>query len=133
MEIIDLTSFKKAVTSLISILERYERENHDIDIRDAVIKRFEYTFSTSVKIIYRYLKYAYAELDDTLSFNDAIRKANQSGILLTNLETWDIYRKKRNLTSHIYNEEMINDIIKIIPQFIDECNFLINKLEEKLK
>ena len=40
MEILDITPFEKALTSLESILNRYEKDNFDIDIRDAVIQRF---------------------------------------------------------------------------------------------
>ena len=40
MEILDITLFEKALTSLESILNRYKKDNFDIDIRDTVIQRF---------------------------------------------------------------------------------------------
>ena len=120
MNTIDLEQFEKAIISLHKILERYEREKEDIDIRDAVIKRFEYTYSTAVRIIMRYLSYTSPESDDILSFNEAIRRANQAGILLTNLEKWSEFRKNRNITSHLYDEEAIESIINIIKKAFDE-------------
>ena len=54
MEILDLTTFENAINSLISILKRYENEG-DIDFRDSVIQRFEYTYSMSLKMMKRYL------------------------------------------------------------------------------
>ena len=50
METLDLTSFESTVNSLISILNRFQKEN-DIDLRDSVIQRFEFTFSMSIKMI----------------------------------------------------------------------------------
>lgn len=132
MNTIDLEQFEKAIISLHKILERYEREKEDIDIRDAVIKRFEYTYSTAVRIIMRYLSYTSPESDDILSFNEAIRRANQAGILLTNLEKWSEFRKNRNITSHLYDEEAIESIINIIPEFIKDVDFLLMELKKRL-
>ena len=55
METIDISSFEKVLSSLEAILIRYEKENFDIDIRDAVIQRFEYTYSLAIKMVTRFL------------------------------------------------------------------------------
>ena len=60
-----------------------------------------------------------------------IRNANKMGLLLSNLEKWDIYRQKRNLTSHTYVEKTANEVVSIIEDFSKEVEYLINKLEEK--
>ena len=134
MENIDLTSFENAINSLTSILIRYEKEN-DIDLRDAVIQRFEYTYSLSLKMLKRY--YKQSELTDEeingMTFYELIRIANKMGLLKSNLETWDNYRQKRNMTSHTYDEDIANDVVAVIPTFKDEAEFLLNKLKEKLK
>jgi len=132
MDIIDLEQFEKAIISLHKILERYEREKDDIDIRDAVIKRFEYTYSTAVKIIIRYLTYTSPEMDDVLTFNEAIRQGNQAGILLSNLEKWSEFRKNRNITSHLYDEEAVESIVNIIPEFVKDVDFLLMELKKRL-
>ena len=69
---------------------------------------------------------------DSMTFNEMIRTANRMGLLLSNLETWDNYRKKRNMTSHTYDEDVARDVVAIIPAFKDEAEFLLNKLKEKL-
>jgi len=56
MEKLKITSFKKTLDSLKSILERYSREN-DADIRDEVIQKFEYTYSLAIKMIIRFINY----------------------------------------------------------------------------
>ena len=52
MEKLDISSFKNAINSLNSILIRYQKDNYDIDIRDAVIQRFEYTYNKNDEQIY---------------------------------------------------------------------------------
>jgi len=132
MEIIDLTSLENAINSLKSILIRYKKES-DTDIRDAVIQRFEYTYSLSIKVMSRFLNLQSNEGGNTLTFNEIIRKSNQYGLLKSNLEIWNEYREKRNLTSHTYDENIANQVVSVIPTFKDEAEFLLNKLKEKLK
>ncbi len=133
MEILDLTSFEKVVKSLESIIIRFETEN-DIDLRDSVIQRFEYTFSMSLKMIKRFLKQTELSEEELngMIFSEIIRKANQYNLIKTNLETWDEYRQKRNMTSHTYDEETAQKVMSIIPAFKDEAEFLLNRLKERL-
>ena len=133
MEILDLTSFEKGVKSLESIIIRFETEN-DIDLRDSVIQRFEYTFSMSLKMIKRFLKQTELSEEELngMIFSEIIRKANQYNLIKTNLETWDEYRQKRNMTSHTYDEETAQKVMSIIPAFKDEAEFLLNRLKERL-
>lgn len=74
---IDLTPFEKALKTLDDIIIRYEKEKNDDAIRDAVIQRFEYTYSLSIKMLTRFLQSPAIDLPDTLTFNEIIRKANQ--------------------------------------------------------
>ncbi len=133
MEILDLTSFEKVVKSLESIIIRFETEN-DIDLRDSVIQRFEYTFSMSLKMIKRFLKQTELSEEELngMIFSEIIRRANQYNLIKTNLETWDEYRQKRNMTSHTYDEETAQKVMPIIPAFKDEAEFLLNRLKERL-
>ena len=129
METLDLTVFENAVNSLITILERWNSDKTDDVIRDSMIQRFEYTFSFSVKMMNRFLNLQSHEGINTLTFNEIIRKSNQYGIIKSNLETWDDYRQKRNMTSHTYNENVAKDVVAIIPVFKDEAEYLLNKLK----
>ena len=52
------------------------------------------------------------------------------GILLNDLEQWTIYRQKRNITSHTtYNIEKAKEVISVVNKFIEEVEFLINKIK----
>ena len=94
MKMLDTTSFENAITSLNSILARYARE-HDNDIRDAVIQRFEYTYSLAIKMITRFINLQANEEVVTMTFNETIRIANKMGILRSDLVKWTTYRQMR--------------------------------------
>ena len=134
MEIIDLTSFKKALASLFEVIKIYNSDKTNLITRDSMIQRFEYTYSISLKMIKRYLAsgaFVFENIDG-MTFNEMIRQANKMGILRSNLERWDIYRQKRNLTSHTYDEKIAQDVASIIEDFALEAKYLLEKLKEKL-
>ena len=131
MEFIDLSSLTKALNSLDEIIERFGRESEDNAIRDAVIQRFEYTFSLAVKILIRYLKQNLPDIQDSFTFNETIREANKMGLLLSDLEKWTIFRQKRNLSSHTYNEEIANEVVSVVKDFDREIHYLLKKLSAK--
>ena len=128
---IDLTPFEKALNTLDEIILRYEKEKHDNAIRDAVIQRFEYTYSLSIKMLTRFLQSQAIDLPDTLTFNETIRKANQMGLLLSDLEKWTDYRQKRNLTSHTYEETIANSVVGVVYDFQKDAKYLLNELKER--
>ena len=132
MKIIDLTPFENALKTLDEIIIRYDRESYDNAIRDAVIQRFEYTYSLAVKMMMRYLQQELPDLPDTLTFNEIIRKANRMGLLLNNLEKWTDYRHKRNLTSYTYEESIANTVVSVVKDFQKDAEFLLNELKKRV-
>jgi len=98
-----------------------------------MIQRFKYTYSLALKMIKRFFSLgAFVENIEGMTFNEMIRQANKMELLNSNLETWTDFRQKRNLTPHTYNENVARDVVKIIPTFKDEAEFLLNKLKERL-
>ena len=132
METLDLTSFEKALNSLFEVIEVYNSDKNNLITRDSMIQRFEYTYSLSLKMIKRYLaKSAFVfENLEGMSFNEMIRQANKMGLLRSNLEKWDDYRQKRNLTSHTYDEEAAKSVVSIIEDFAQEAEFLLTSLKK---
>ena len=129
---IDLRPFEKALKTLDEIIIRYEKEKNDDAIRDAVIQRFEYTYSLSIKMLTRFLQSQAIDLPDTLTFNEIIRKANQLGLLLSNLEKWTDYRQKRNMTSHTYEESIAQSVVSVVYDFQKDATFLLNELKKRI-
>ena len=132
METLDSTSFEKALNSLFEVIEAYNSDKNNLITRDSMILRFEYTYSLSLKMIKRYLaKSAFVfENLEGMSFNEMIRQANKMGLLRSNLEKWDDYRQKRNLTSHTYDEEAAKSVVSIIEDFALEAEFLLTSLKK---
>ena len=132
--VLNLSSFEKAIKSLDEIITRYKKETEDTAIRDALIQRFEYTYSLAIKMIKRYLKIYLTENEevDSMDFNRTIREACRSGLLLNNLEIWTVYRQKRNITSHTYDEKKALEVVEIVDKFFEDAKFLLEKLKEKI-
>lgn len=135
MENIDLTSFEKALNSLNEVIRVYSYDETNLITRDSMIQRFEYTYSIALKMIKRFFSQGAFVLEniESMTFNEMIRQANKMGLLDSNLEKWDIFRQKRNLTSHTYDEEIAVKVVSIIPDFAKEAEFLLNQLKEKIK
>lgn len=108
----------------------YDNNPNDIVVRDATIQRFEYTYSLALKMLSRFINMEAKEITHTMTFNQLIRTANQFGLLKSNLEIWDDYRQKRNLTSHTYDETVAVKVMSIVPLFKNDAQFLLNKLKE---
>ncbi len=134
MYTIDIKPFEKAINSLIDVIEIYNSDKSNTYMRDSMIQRFEYTYSLALKMIKRYFAMSAFEKEnlDGMTFNEMIRTANRMNLLRSNLENWEIYRQKRNMTSHTYDEHIAEEVVTIIPDFKDEAEFLLKKLKEKL-
>ena len=132
MNELNVSSFEKALISLDSIIIRYKNDNYDVDIRDAVIQRFEYTYSLAVKMMTRFINLQSAEAKNTMTFNEIIRTANQFGLLKGDLSVWDEFRQKRNMTFHTYDENIANQVVAVIPNFKEEAEFLLERLKKRI-
>ena len=96
-------------------------------IKDSCIKRFEYTYETSKKIMNKFLKKEYDKTEKDLSINNIFREMYGLS-LIENFEHWIEYRELINMTSHEYNDKNTYKIIEVIPRFIKDVEFLINNL-----
>lgn len=131
MEKLDVTSFQKAIDRLSEVISVWNKNTSDFIVRDSMIQRFEYTYSLALKMTAKFINLQINEISYAMTFNEIIRKASQFGLIKSNLETWDKYRKYRNMTSHTYDEETAEKVISIIPEFKEEAEFLSAKLKEK--
>ena len=87
--------------------------------RDATIKRFEFTFEVAWKLIKTLVELSGRK---TASPRSSIRVAADIG-LLDNPEKWLKFLETRNITVHIYKEEMIKEVYptaKKFPRFVEQ-------------
>ena len=128
----DITLLDNAVKRLGDVLDRYQKVSSDDVVRDSVIQRFEFTYSIALKTLRKYfLEQAFiVEEINSMTFNAMIRTANQLDLLKSNLEKWSEFREMRNLTSHTYDEEVAEKVVRIVPDFYEEVSFLLQKLRD---
>lgn len=133
-DFLDLTPLSNAVTRLREGLERYQRDISDTQVRDGLIQRFEFTYEISHKMLKRYLEVTSAspEQFDAMPFQDLIRSGNEQGLLLGDWPKWRTYRAMRSKTSHTYDEDVALEVVRGIPEFLAEAEYLHQRLRERM-
>lgn len=76
--------------------------------RDSLIKRFEFSYEMAWKLMMSYEKEN--GISDVLGSKDVIRQAFKLS-LVKNGEAWLEMVDARNRTSHLYDEEMVIDVV----------------------
>ncbi len=130
---LDLTSFERAVHALKEVLEAYQHTPNAF-MRDAAIQRFEFTYEISWKMLKRFLEITTAnpiEID-TMTFQNLIRTGSEKGLLKNDWNKWATYRKARSTTSQVYDIKKANEVFAIIPDFLNEADFLLSSLKNNM-
>jgi len=99
-------------------------------IEDSCIKRFEYTLETAWKLMKKVLIKKYGKDETELTINNIFRLAQGYGYI-KDWQNWRDYYQKRNNTAHEYNLEKSRELIKIVPEFLADTEFLIKVFKEK--
>ncbi len=106
------SNYKSALKHLKDAVDlRQTRELSYLE-KQGLIQAFEFTFELSWKVLKDFLEYK-GNSDKIYGSRDAITSA-VSVNLIKNSHNWIQMIKSRNLTSHIYDEELIEDIIQEI-------------------
>jgi nucleotidyltransferase substrate binding protein (TIGR01987 family) len=136
--ILDLTSLKKAITSLekaitIATAQKNDKKDNDLNevIRAGVIQNFEFTYELCWKFIKRWLEININNtIIDGLTRKELFRLAAENR-LIDKPEGWFFYHKARNETSHTYNPEISQNIYLAALRFINDAKLLLLALESK--
>ena len=124
---------QKALASLNVALDRSRQAKQDLELRDACIQRFEYTFELSIKVIKRYLEQEMPILlIDQINYRELLRSAFEAG-LIQQVEAWFLYREARNQTSHAYDEKKAQFVYDVIFSFVEQAKFLLTQLSDRLE
>jgi nucleotidyltransferase substrate binding protein (TIGR01987 family) len=111
-----LHNFSKALERFVSVVDRkkefYDDGYSDIYL-DLVVKRFEFTFEMSWKVIKRFLDFTGIGCSNPrICFKEAF-----SQNLISDEATWLEMIEMRNLSSHTYNEDDIKEILDKLKDF----------------
>jgi nucleotidyltransferase substrate binding protein (TIGR01987 family) len=130
---LDFTSLRNALARLAEGYQRYQTDVSDIQIRDGLIQRYEFTYEISHKMLKRHLEMTAAnpEAFDALPFADLIRTGNEQSLLKSDWSAWKIFREMRAKTSHTYDEHIAQTVVQVIPAFIEEIEFLVRQLDQR--
>jgi nucleotidyltransferase substrate binding protein (TIGR01987 family) len=120
-------NFHKACGRLLEVTEA-DRFVDDLSVLEleGLVQRFEYTFELSWKVLQDLLLFKGYEF--MLGPNGTIKKAFEDG-LIVNHDGWRKMAKSRNTLSHVYDEEEVMPIIKLI---YSDYAPLLKQLDEKL-
>jgi nucleotidyltransferase substrate binding protein (TIGR01987 family) len=128
---LDLSTLRKALGRLDEGYQRYLLDVRDLQIRDGLIQRYEFTYEISHKMLKRHLEMTSPnpEIFDAMPFADLIRTGNELSILKSDWSAWKLFREMRAKTSHTYDEDIAQTVVQVIPDFIHEARYLAQQLE----
>lgn len=129
---LDLSSWARALESLERGIVRAQIAPADEELRDAVIQRFEYCYELSWKMLKRHLEQVIADpgAADQWSFKEMMREAAERG-LIAEVEPWLEYRRQRNQTAHIYDEEKARLVYGSAVSFLKDARALLREVEKR--
>lgn len=107
-----------------------ENQEYFMGMRESMIQRFEYNFDLFWKLLKVYLSDVERVVLDVPAPSFVIRACVQTGVL-SEAEGNDAMgmRDGRNMTSHIYREEIAASEAAKIPDFYDLMNRVVNRLK----
>ena len=117
------------VNDLKNALDRLEealKEAPEKYKSEILLKRFEFSFELAWKLMQASLSQLGAIVS---SPNNAIRTAADYE-LIDDPERWLVFLKERNLTVHVYNEEMAADVVEKVRDFPIFAQKFLEKVKE---
>lgn len=125
---IKINNFIKALQRLEEAADELYKEKDSAIVRDALIQRFEFTYEIAWKTTKDYLESL--GIMDKNSPKAVIQEAYLQRLIL-NEDSWLAMIKDRNMTSHLYKEELAKEISKrIIDTYITEFNDLLKAINK---
>ena len=120
-------NFHKACSRLVAVTEadRFMDDLSELEIEGLVL-RFEYTFELAWKVLQDLLIYKGYEF--MMGPNGTLKMAFDDG-LIADHDGWRKMAKSRNTLSHVYDEEEVLPIVKLI---YSDYAPLLKKLDEYL-
>ncbi len=112
-------------------LDRALQEEFSDIIRDATIQRFEYSFELFWKLVKTYLNII--EGIDCYSPKTCFRELLPISIASENeVEMFLKMTDHRNLTTHIYDEGVSDEVFRAIPSYYSTINDVLNRIKIKI-
>ena len=122
-----LINFSNALQRLKEAVVEFKQQGASDVVRDGVIQRFEFTYELAWKTTKVYLE-AIGIVD--INSPKATIKEAYAQRLIANEENWLLMLNDRNMTSHMYKEEIAVDIAeRVSSSYIKELELLLLKIK----
>ena len=122
-----LDNFQKAILRLQEAVEEYTKNQTNDVLRDGLIQRFEFTYELAWKATKAVLEDL--GIVDIRSPKATFIEAFSQG-LIQKETTWLMMLKDRNMTTHVYKEEIADEIAqRIISDYLKNFQDLLNSLQ----
>ena len=122
-----LDNFQKAILRLQEAVEEYSTHQTNDVLRDGLIQRFEFTYELAWKATKAVLEDL--GIVDIRSPKTTFKEAFSQG-LIQKETNWLMMLKDRNMTTHVYKEEIADEIAqRIISDYLKCFQDLLNKLQ----
>lgn len=102
-----------------------EQAKNDLE-KDGAIQRFEFTYELVWKTLRKILKFKGVNIS---SPRDVFRESAREG-LIEDPKFWFEAIKKRNLTSHVYDEDFSEEVFEFLPRFKEELDKVIETIKK---
>lgn len=125
-------NFRNALLKYADVVDRKEefyREGFSDIYLDLVVKRFEFTYEMAWKAIKRYLDFVGIE---SVSPRSCFKEAFSQKIIGEDA-IWLEMIEQRNLTSHVYDESEVTEILGKIVNYKNAFAGMLETLEQRLK
>jgi nucleotidyltransferase substrate binding protein (TIGR01987 family) len=110
-----LNSYRKALSRLAEVVNvAKNRQLNDFEA-DGMIQRFEFTFELAWKLMKSYAEYQGTD-KEIMGSRDAVRWAFENK-LISDSDVWMEMIKRRNDTSHTYDEDTAAEVVFRIKDF----------------
>ena len=122
-----ITNFNNALQRLMEAADEYGKKDASDVIRDGLIQRFEFTYELAWKTTKEYLEDI--GIVDKNSPKAVIKEAYAQKLIDVE-ECWLLMLNDRNMTSHVYNEKIADEIAgRIAGSYIKAFEVLLQKLQ----
>ena len=123
-----LSNFKNALQRLIEADKEFNKQGASDVVRDGFIQRFEFTYELAWKT-------TKAFLEDTgiidINSPKAVIKEAYAQKFISDEKNWLLMLNDRNMSSHIYKEDMAVEIAeRISGRYIKEYELLLKELQK---
>lgn len=131
---LDVAPLRNALDRLREGLARHLAEPADEQLRDGLIQRFEFSYELSHKMLRRYLQETLPSAEEAgrMTFAELVRAGNDLGLLRAEWPVWRRFRDIRTRTTHTCDAGTAAEVVREIPSFLDEAEFLCGQLEKRV-